>query len=335
MLALDALVPLVSLSSDLAAISPADLARAFAGQIDGWAALGGPDAPLALHLPAAGSGLGQAFERQVMAPAGLAVAASVTRHATPDALAAAVAADPLALGVGAFSAQGDAQAVALAGPCGLQSEATETTLRTEDYPLTTPLFAYVAGRHLPPVARAFLAYAGSPAAQPVIGRAGFTDQFPQLIPLDRQGARFLQAISVAEGEAGLSRLKGLAELLRDRARLTVTFRFRDGSAELDAQSRWNVTLLSEALRRGVFDDRTLVFVGFSDGLGADGDNTALSRDRAQAVRDAVASARAGDAGDAGDDPAPDAAGYGEAMPLACDGVPWGRRINRRVEVWLR
>jgi len=27
--------------------------------------------------------------------------------------------------------------------------------------------------------------------------------------------------------------------------------------------------------------------------------------------------------------------FGEAMPMACDDSAWGRRINRRVEVWVR
>ena len=27
--------------------------------------------------------------------------------------------------------------------------------------------------------------------------------------------------------------------------------------------------------------------------------------------------------------------FGEAMPMACDDTPWGRQVNRRVEVWVR
>ena len=49
-LALDALVPIVSPDNPVTAISMTDLARAFSGEIDNWAALGGPDAPIALHL---------------------------------------------------------------------------------------------------------------------------------------------------------------------------------------------------------------------------------------------------------------------------------------------
>ena len=31
----------------------------------------------------------------------------------------------------------------------------------------------------------------------------------------------------------------------------------------------------------------------------------------------------------------DVRGVGEALPMACDDSDWGRRTNRRVEIWLR
>ena len=30
----------------------------------------------------------------------------------------------------------------------------------------------------------------------------------------------------------------------------------------------------------------------------------------------------------------EAEAFGEALPMACDDTDWGRRINRRVEVWV-
>jgi phosphate transport system substrate-binding protein len=113
------------------------------------------------------------------------------------------------------------------------------------------------------------------------------------------------------------------------SRLTLTFRFRDGSSELDPQSRSNLRLLSEAINRGDFDGEELVFVGFTDGVGPAEGNLRLSKERARSVRVAVASMLDG---------APVALtsnGYGEAMPMACDDTSWGRQVNRRVEVWVR
>jgi phosphate transport system substrate-binding protein len=31
---------------------------------------------------------------------------------------------------------------------------------------------------------------------------------------------------------------------------------------------------------------------------------------------------------------PQVAAFGEALPMACDETPAGRRLNRRVEVWI-
>ena len=173
---------------------------------------------------------------------------------------------------------------------------------------------------------------GSPAAQPVIRRAGFVDQFPATIPFQNQGSRFANAIDRAGDEIDLAELQRLVRTLSGHSRLTVTYRFEGGSTDLDAQSRSNVALLAEALERGVFDDRTLLFVGFSDGQGPAAINRRISNSRAGAVRDAVrAAARTVDPSRL----TLKTAAFGEAMPMACDEVAWGRGVNRRVEVWLQ
>ena len=76
----------------------------------------------------------------------------------------------------------------------------------------------------------------------------------------------------------------------------------------------------------------LLFSGFSDGTGPASDNRDLSLDRARKVRDAV---RAATSEAALANVRLPADGFGEAMPLACDEVDWGRKINRRVEIWLK
>jgi phosphate transport system substrate-binding protein len=113
-------------------------------------------------------------------------------------------------------------------------------------------------------------------------------------------------------------------------RLSPTFRFRDGTADLDPQSRSSVVLLAQALQSGVYDGATLEFVGFSDGNGGAVENARLAQRRAQTVLQAVRSA------------APllvpgsvrlSTRSFGEALPILCDADDWGARVNRRVEVW--
>ncbi|WP_323371814.1 phosphate ABC transporter substrate-binding/OmpA family protein [Anianabacter salinae] len=329
---LDALVPLVSPSSPLERITLEQLASAFAGEIDNWAALGGPDAPIRLHLRDAASGLAQGFVSRVMVPADLTLAASIQRHASNEDLADAVARDPLALGVANYSEIGNGKVLAVSGGCGILNVASAATLRSEDYPLTTPLFLYTPAKRLPLLAREFIGYIRSPAAQPVIARAGFVNLFLERIPLDAQGERLANAIARVDGDGiRLSDVQRLVRTMRGSARLSVTFRFQGGSSTLDAQSESNVELLAQMLESGRYNGTRITFVGFSDSDGAARANLGLSRKRAEVVRDAVLAA-APTADRARLDLRVDA--FGEVMPMACDTVEWGRQVNRRVEVWI-
>ena len=331
-LALDAMVPIVAPGNPVKAISMPDLAAAFAGQITNWSELGGPDAPIGLHLPDAGSGLAQAVEDRLLRPVNLDLAEDVTRYRLSSALSRVVTTDPFALGLVSYAEVGNARMLTLTGSCGFTLEATRRTIKTEDYPLTSPMFLYMPARRLPKIAREFLSYLRGPAAQIVIRRVGFVDQSPEQIPINRQGDRFANAIASAGAEVTLDEIQRMVSTLRQMARLTTSFRFEAGSTRLDAQSRSNVEQLARAIEAGVYDARSLSFVGFSDGDGPAPANLEIARRRATAVRDAVMAAA--------ETITPDRVAltieaYGEAMPMACDDSAWGRQVNRRVEVWLR
>lgn len=331
-LALDALVAVTGLGNPLDAITIRDLARVFAGEVASWSELGGPDVPILLHLRDEASGIEQGFRDRVMTRYGYDLAQGIIRHATDEALADAVADDPFSLGVTTLSEAGNAVVLGLSGPCGYTVLPGMQAIKTEDYPLTAPLFVYLPKKRLPKVARDFLSFVQSPAAAPVVRRAGFVDQKPDLIPLDVQGRRIANAVREAGRGVGLNDLRAMMDRLFEAERLSVTFRFEDGSSDMDAQSLSNIELLAEAIGRGEFDGRTLIFAGFSDSRGDAGQNRRLSERRAEAVRDAVVAASS--AADASRTVF-EVAGFGEAMPMACDEVEWGQRINRRVEVWVR
>ncbi|KIN74378.1 phosphate ABC transporter substrate-binding/OmpA family protein [Sulfitobacter guttiformis] len=332
-LALDAIVPVVSGTNPVRGISPADLAQVLAGHITNWKALGGPDVPIDLHLPDDASGLGQAIVDQLLRPTSLETfTQTAMRHPTPEALAEAVASDTFALGLTSYADRGGTQALMLTGACGFSMEASRRTIKTEDYPLTAPMFLYFPARRLPQLAREFLAFTREPAAQIVIRRSGFVDQTPEEIAVEEQGNRFTNAIAQAGGEITLGELQRMTSTLVPMARLSTSFRFEAGSIRLDAQSRSNVQQLARALEVGQYDARSLLFVGFSDGNGAAEANREIALRRADAVRRAVSEAAVTanlERVDLGVD------AFGEAMPMACDDSSWGRQANRRVEVWVR
>lgn len=328
--ALDAMVSVVAAANKLDGLTIQGLARVFSGEIDNWVALGGPDAPIALHLRDANSGIAQDFVKRVLVPHGKELTEAITRHPSNADLADAVAADPAAIGIVPFSAIGNAVPLKIKGPCGMTSTARARTIKTEDYPLTLPLFLYTPARRLPVLVREFLAYARSPAAQPVVGRAGFVDLLLEDVAVPEQGERLLNAIEAAGGEVPLTELQRMARRMRGTERLSLSFRFQPGGTQLDAQSRSNVDILAGHLERGQFDGRPLVFVGFSDGDGPAAANQRLATRRAEAVmREVLRAAPAADR----DRLDLSVEAFGEAMPLACDETEWGRRVNRRVEVW--
>jgi phosphate transport system substrate-binding protein len=109
-------------------------------------------------------------------------------------------------------------------------------------------------------------------------------------------------------------------------RLSLNFRFRSGSGELDNRALADLDRLADFLsspgrRRG-----GVVLCGFADSVGTSEANQALSLSRANLVADEFRRR--------GIVPAV-VSGFGAAAPVASNETEDGRRKNRRVEVWLR
>ncbi len=324
---LDALVPVVSSRARISAVSLEALSLAFSGEtID----LGQGDVPLSLHLGDVTNGQAQRFVDDLVRGSGRKLSDSVIRHATNELLADAVAGDPNAIGIMPFTDVGRTQPIALRDNCGFISAPRVTSLKTEDYPLTAPMFLYLPSRRLPPLADEFLAWMRGPQAQLVVRRAGFVDQGAVPISLDAQGQRFANAIVAAGEDMPLAELQRMVRVLAARVRLSTSFRFEAGSTRLDAQSRSNLLALAQAILDGRYDTRPLMLVGFSDGRGGAIANRDLSRGRAQSVLRALKSLLGGDLPDG---VTVETVAFGEALPMGCDDTAWGRQMNRRVELW--
>jgi len=325
-LALDALVPVVAADNPVAQISSADLARALSGEVTNWAEIGGPDMPLVLHGLPAGNGLQRALSERL----GREVAATEI-HPDLGTLAAAVARDPWALAVTGRAVAGKARVVTLTDSCGFPLLPTALAVKAEDYPLALPIHLLTPRRRLPLMAREFLEFLSLPQAQAAVAAAGYVDRGPERQPMTADGLRLINAIQGAGEETTLSDLKRLVDVMDGADRLSLTFRFEDGSSTLDAHSQGNLADLARLLESGAFAADSLILAGFSDGSGAAEANLSLSGDRAETVRAALAAA----APDLPPDRLPQVMAFGEALPMACDETGAGRRLNRRVELWLR
>lgn len=208
----------------------------------------------------------------------------------------------------------------------------DANLRHRAHPLLAPIYMLSPSGQMNPVARDFLEYTLSPPAQRVIARAGFQSRSLESSGLADADGVLVNAILNADNETRLEDLQNITRRLQGFGRLGLTFRFEEGGTKLDDLSRTNLQFLVSLLREGRFRGRQMMFAGFSDSAGIARGNLALSRGRAIALRDTVETLLEDDVDQAGVDMF--SQGFGEVFPLACNDTRWGRRVNRRVEVWL-
>ncbi len=325
-LALDALIPIASPDNPLPRISTTDLAAALSGKIKNWNEIGGPDMPLVVHGLDAGSDLAAALAARL----GQDPSAGQTHTDLPT-LAAAVARDPWALAVTGRASVGAARALPLMDSCGFVLDPQPLSVKSEDYPLTLPIYLLTPQRRLPLMAREFLEFTTLPAAQAAMASAGYVARNFESQPLAANGARLINALKVAPDAAALPLLQRMASAMDGAERASITFRFEEGSSDLDLISQANLAQLARLIAAGELADKSLILVGFTASTGdADADLTA-SEDLAASVLTALQAL----APDVGQTFWPSIDAFGAAMPIACDTTAAGKRLNRRVELWLQ
>ena len=200
------------------------------------------------------------------------------------------------------------------------------------HPLRAPIYMAASNRRLPKVFRDFQKHVLSVSAQRVVARSGFESRTPTESRLDADQSILLSAILNSGNEVRLPDFRNAVKQLKDFGRLTLTFRFLDGSKDLDDASKSNLRFLAELLQQGRYADREVLFAGFSDSSGTAVANLRLSESRAKVVRDTVVSMMDTTRKDSS---MFKARGFGEVMPLACNDTDWGQHQNRRVEIWLK
>jgi phosphate transport system substrate-binding protein len=323
--AMDALVAIVAPDNPTPEISTVELAGVLSGEVTNWSQIGGPDMPMVLHALQADTDLQQALTERL----GTREAATVL-HPDLAALAEAVAKDPWAIAVSGRSAVAPARRMPLTDSCGFPLLPTPLAIKAQDYPLALPVLLQAPKRRLPLLTREFLDFLRTPAAQQAVAEAGFVDRSASRQPMTADGLRLINAIQGAGEDVTLDDLKRLVGIMDGADRVSLTFRFEDGSSTLDAQSQDNLVDLAQLIASGQFRNQKLVLAGFSDGSGAAEANFALSVERAAKVAQELAAV----APDLSPSVLPVVEGFGEALPMACDETAIGRQLNRRVELWV-
>jgi phosphate transport system substrate-binding protein len=130
-------------------------------------------------------------------------------------------------------------------------------------------------------------------------------------------------IKVGDSATLLLYPREMQRLIADSRRLSLNFRFEDGSDQLDTKALQDLDLLVKYVERN--SPMRVQLFGFSDTEGDETEGIALSERRAKVVEDHLISR--------GIFPL-FAKGMGAIAPLASSKTSEGRRMNRRVEVWL-
>jgi phosphate transport system substrate-binding protein len=328
-LGLDGLVVIVAQDNPAVSLSIDNVAKIFAGQIGDWSDVGLPPGKINLYSVSQQSGTFSSFDSQVMRPRGLGLAGSARLLLSTAEVADAVAADVNGIGVTSFAFLRSAKGLNLESSCGLITRPSVFTVKTEEYPLTRRLFLYTTAKSAQPHVKGFLDFALSQRAQPVIANAQFVDQSPISLGFEDQGGRIAYALNAPGEDFDIAQMRQLIADMNGAKRLSITFRFKSASIELDTKARADIDRLV-GLAATELRGKSLLLLGFADSVGPYQANAALAVRRATQVRDTLLAAAKGGI---------DASlvmhkGYSELAPVACNDQLEGRNLNRRVEVWV-
>ena len=199
-------------------------------------------------------------------------------------------------------------------------------------PLRVPMYLIASPKKLAPIARDFWAFLMSLEAQKLVQDLGFESRTPIEVKFDGSAGIILKSVLNTDADMRADDLRNAIQRLLGYSRLSVSFRFLEGSQILDEPSQSNLGYLVNLLLSGQYGGREVIFAGFTDSQGSSDGNLQISLDRARAVRATIntmlAEKNVGQLQFK-------AIGLGEGLPIVCNNSDWGQYQNRRVEVWLK
>lgn len=308
-IAIDGLAIIVHPGNPLNTLSTIQLAQAFSGQVTTWEALGGVGGKIHLYARDDQSGTYDTLKELVLSRQGKTLDSSAKRFESSDQLSDAVSRDPQGIGFIGLPYVRQAKAVAIVDGESQPMLPLNSLIATEDYPLSRRLFFYLPPRNQNPWATALVDFAQSAKGQAIVAANGFI-------------AQQIHAIQV-EPRAPMP--EAYQAIARQAQRLTVNFRFEEGSASLDNKARQDLLRVVAYIKNHGKLDKQVTLVGFGDAKNDAQRAALLSKLRAMAVRRELVKAGV---------VLRDIRGFGAQMPVAANTADEGRIKNRRVEVWV-
>ena len=308
-IAIDGLAIILHPHNPLNQLNTEQLAQIFSGQISRWEQLGGTGGAIHLYARDDQSGTWETFKELVLNRNGQPLSSTAQRFESSEELSDAVSHDPQAIGFIGLPYIREAKAVAIVDGASQPMLPLTSLIASEDYPLSRRLFLYLPPATNNPWAKALVAFTQSPQGQAIVGQNGFV-------------AQSVQADNVMPGAHMPEQYQALT---REAQRLSVNFRFEEGSASLDNKARQDLLRVVDYLSAHGKLDKQVTLVGFGDAKDDSQRAQLLSRLRAMAVRRELVKSGV---------VLREIRGYGAQMPVAANTEDEGRLKNRRVEVWV-
>jgi phosphate transport system substrate-binding protein len=307
-IAIDGLAIILNPQNPLNTLDTEQLAQIFNGEIGTWEALGGIGGPIHLYARDDQSGTYDTFKELVLRLRGKPLAPA-KRFESSEQLSDAVSQDPQGIGFIGLPYVRQAKAVAIVDGDSQPMLPLNSLIATEDYPLSRRLFFYLPPSSRNPWAKALVDFTQSSKGQAIVAANGFI-------------AQQVQAISVEPRPSMPADYQAIA---REAQRLSVNFRFEEGSASLDNKARQDLQRVVAYLKSHDKLHKQVTLVGFGDAKNDPQRAALLSKLRAMAVRRELVKNGV---------VLRDILGFGAQMPVAANTADEGRIKNRRVEVWV-
>ncbi|MCD5994461.1 phosphate ABC transporter substrate-binding/OmpA family protein [Pseudomonas sp. CDFA 602] len=309
-IAIDGVAVIVHPANVLRQLDTTQLARIFSGDIKDWSEVGGTSGAIHVYARDEQSGTYDTFKELVLARQGKSLSKSALRFESSELLSDEVSKDRNGIGFTGLPSVRRARALAIVDGHSKPMLPTVNLIATEDYPLSRRLYFY-----LPPAshqrwALALVQFAQSKEGQAIVAQSGFVAQTVRAItvPTTPQMPVDYQALT------------------RKAERLSVNFRFAQGSATLDNKAQQDLRRIVDYLKTNALLDRRVTLVGFGDAKNDTARAVLLSRLRAMTVRRELQKSGV---------IVLDVVGLGDEMPVAANDLDDGKIKNRRVEVWVQ
>ncbi len=296
---LDGIAMIINSDNSIKKLDKSILAQVFLGELSDWSQLNpSKKGKINLYSRDEKSGTYDAFVQLVLNLK--TISTDVVRLADSRELVEKVSADPNSIGFVSMAYSSGIKTIAVSDGTENAFYPTKLTVATEDYPLTRKLYFYVSPKSNNALAKDFTIFVLSKEGQAILGEEGFVE-FMEKEMTD----------------------KPYPVLPSDAKRLSINFRFKSGSLELDNKSFIDIGRLAE---KTDLAGAEIYLIGFADSKGNDQANIDLSKSRADAVKTELNSAGIKVA---------KTFGLGKAFPIASNETPEGMQKNRRVEIWIK